>query len=284
MRAAITAVRREGFKVSLVYAAVDAAAVALLVNLALSVVQPAALPAGVSLPASVGRAVSFVTGTVVGDLMLPGAALVAFGAGAAVFLAEFLVRSRRPFVEQFESANPEVREALRTARDAVEDGAETRMARRLYEEVLDRLRATSSLGLIDLRRLAVTLLVVVAVSLASVQVAVVDLDLEGLGGGGPTGPGGQNQAPEFTGLKNGSAVLGDPTDVNAGDVDLNATLPTSGDGTGEAQDSARSYETSGLPTGDVESQEAGYAPAEELEDADLIREYNLRIRENETNG
>lgn len=51
-------------------------------------------------------------------------------------------------------------------------------------------------------------------------------------------------------------------------------------GGGEAEE--RVYNTGGFGDGTaVEAQRAGFAPSEVLEDADLIREYNLQIREEE---
>lgn len=267
---------------ALIYAAVDAAAVAVVLNFGLT------LFGGVSygpfvLPWFVATAVSLVTRTTVTQVTLSGSAVVALAAGSVVGLAEFVYRARKPVVEQFEAANPELSESLRTARDAFEDGAETRMALRLYEEVLSNLREASSVGLLDLRRLSLTLLLVAAVSLVGVQAAVVDLDLSGLGGGGSHAGTGPDEQP-YSGLKDGDSVLGDAEDVSAGDVDVDAPVSTGGDGTGEGDAAGNQYDAGGLPASSVESQQAGFAPSENLEDAELIREYNLRIRENATNG
>jgi len=125
----------------------------------------------------------------------------------------------------------------------------------------------------------VTLVVVLGLSLLSLQIAVLDLSLAGLAGGpdaaeGPTGP------SEYTGLQDGDQILGEPTDVEAGEEELEATIGTSGSGSGNASDVPRAYETGGFAgSADVESQQAGFSGEEQLEDAALIREYNLRIRE-----
>jgi hypothetical protein len=279
---AIRAVRREGRKVALVYAAVDAAAVAVVLNLAFTVFD-ARILGPFAVPSVVPRLISLVTRTTVTDVALSGDAVVAAAAGLLVGLVEFGYRSSRPLVEQFEAANPELREALRTARDAVEDGDETRMALRLYEDVLARLRSASSVGLLDLRRLSATLVLVAAVSLVGVQAAVVDLDLAGFGDRGGSG-GDDTREPSYAGLKDADGVLGDAEDVSSGDVDVDAPVSTGGDGTGGGETAGQQYDTGGLPSSAVESQQAGYAPPEELEDAELIREYNLKIRENATNG
>lgn len=275
MRAAVAAIRREGQKVAVVYAAVDAAAVALLVNVLVQVLPVPLVPDAVGLPAFAVPLFEAL-GVSLTDPAVTGAAVVGFLAGICTFGIEVAVRTRRPLVEQFEAANPSVREALRTARDAVEDGVDNRIARSLYADVLDRLRETSSVALLDVRRVGLTLVFVLVLSVASLQVAVYDLSLGGVGAdaGDATPP------DRYTGLQDPDEILGDPTDVSAGDEDLEARVETSGEGRGNASEVPRAYDTGGFAaSGDVESQQAGFEAAEQLEDADLIREYNLRIRE-----
>lgn len=284
VKKAIKAVRREGYKVAVIYAFVDAALVALGLNLLFELYTPSGLPASVPLPAAIqgplaaalpyGFPDAIATGTIIGVV-----------AGALVLVGEVVFRVRRPLVEQFEAANPSIQEALRTARDAVREGRDNRMTVALYEDVLARLRETSSVGLLNLRRLTVTLVIVVAVSLVSVQVAVVDLDLGDFVGNGqqdgePGGTPDQDRPQDaYGGLQNGSDILGDPTDVSAGRDEINATLPTQGGGTGGTSGPPSAYDSGGFSgSGDVESQQAGFAESEQLEDADLIREYNLKIR------
>ncbi|MFB6255175.1 MAG: hypothetical protein ABEH58_00335, partial [Haloplanus sp.] len=193
-------------------------------------------------------------------------------------------RVRRPLVEQFEAANPALRESLRTARDAVRADRRSRMVRRLYESVLDDLERSSSVDLLYLRRVAVTVFLITAVSVATIQVAVVDVSLAGLGdpeSGAQTG----GTDADYAGLRDGSAILGEPENVPEGSEELNTTIDTSGSGSGDGTDtrSAASYEDSGFAGQTVESQRAGFTERERLEDAELIREYNLRIREETDN-
>jgi len=277
MTRALRQVRREGYKVAVVYAVVDAALVALLANLAIQVLPVPVVPETVGLPDAVVPLLDRI-GIALTDPRVTGASVVGLGAGLGAFVIEVAVRTRRPLVEQFEAANPEVREALRTARDAVEDGVRNRIVLSLYEDVLEGLQDTSSVGLLDLRRVTVTLLVVLALSVASIQVAVVDLSLSGAGGDADTA--GTDRSVEYTGLQDGDRILGEPEDVEAGQDELEAGIGTSGAGGGNASDVPRAYDTGGFATaGDVESQQAGFAADERLEDAELIREYNLRIRE-----
>jgi hypothetical protein len=281
MQRAIQQIRREGYKIAAVYAVVDAAVAVLLTNLLLQILDVPSVPERVPLPGIVTAALDAV-GVTLADPTVTGASVVGLAAGFLVFVGEAALRTRRPLVEQFEAANPEVREALRTARDAVEDGVQNRIARSLYEDVLARLQHASSAGLLDFRRVAVTLLVVVALSLVNIQVAVVDISVGGIGDG-PAGEGsGDDRTSEYTGLKDGNSILGDPTDVSAGDDELEAGITTGGSGSGNASDVPRAYDSSGFATGgSVESQQAGFSESERLEDAELIREYNLKIREEE---
>ncbi|GGN22372.1 DUF7502 family protein [Halarchaeum nitratireducens] len=277
MAAALRAVRREGRKVAAIYATVDAVLLGLLADLACATI--AAVPARVALPAAAPIAA------------LPVPTLAAAVVGALVFATEYGYRTRRPLVEQFEAANPGVREALRTARDAVDAGSDTRMAARLYERVLDDLRETSSVALLDARRVAVTVVAVVVVSLLCVHAAIAGIAFDVGGGPGPAtagsggggGGGGGGTSDEYGGLQNGSGVLGDPTDARAGDDALNASVDASGGGPGG--DDPESYDAGGYTGGSdaaIESQQAGYDDPTGIEDAELIREYTLRIRSNQS--
>ncbi|WP_380676714.1 DUF7502 family protein [Salinigranum sp. GCM10025319] len=275
MRRALTAVRREGYKVALIYAAVDAVLAALVVNLFVQVLNPGWLPTTLPWPGVVADAISGPGGSPV-----PPQTSIVVGVvvGLVVLGSELLVRTRRPFVEQFEGANPEIREALRTARDAVRSGKESRMTVALYEEVLARLRSTSSVGLVNVKRVLLTVIVISAVSVASIQVAVVGLDIGDLRGE-EEGDDLDQRTSDYEGLQDASDVLGDPEDVTAGEEELNTTISTTGGGDDGSTSAASAYNSGGFAgSGDVEGQEAGFAEREQLEDAELIREYNLQIR------
>jgi hypothetical protein len=192
-----------------------------------------------------------------------------------VLVAEFFWRTRRPMVERFEAANPEINEALRTARDAVADGADTVMARRLYADVLDRLRDTSSRELLNVRRVAVTIVLIMLVSMGGIQVTVSDISL-------PERQPAANESSgigEYEGLRDGNSILGEETNVTAGSEELNASVGATRQGDQQGGGAQGTYETGGLPSdSDVQAQQAGFASEDEIEDAALIREYNLRIR------
>ncbi|WP_248896531.1 DUF7502 family protein [Haloplanus halobius] len=284
MARALTEIRREGWKVALIYAVADATLAVLVVNLLTTLLGVPGLPARLSLPGFVLDVLRGAGVTVAEPTVAVGVVL-GVAAGLVVLVAEVTWRVRRPLVEQFEAANPALRESLRTARDAIDAGRRSTIALRLYEDVLDDLRAASSVGLLDLRRIAVTVVLVSLVSVATIQVAVVDISIGGTAEPTDTAPGGGTTS-EYTGLRNGSSILGDPGDATAGEDDLDTTIDTSGAGSGDGADagSAAAYDNSGFDdAATVESQRAGFTDPEQLEDAELIREYNLRIREDSEN-
>ncbi|WP_049985405.1 DUF7502 family protein [Halobellus rufus] len=275
--AAIGEVRREVRNVAVLYATVEAALAALLVNLLLRLADPQWLAASVPIPGVAADALGGVP--LLGDALptaLPATALVGIAVGVLAFAVAYGLRVRRPLVEQFEAANPQLGEALRTARDAVDDGADTEMARRLYGDVIETLGSASTLELVETRRVVVTLALVALVSVASVQVAVVNPDLAGLLGVGaePT-----VDRPDDDGLQDGDEILGDPEDVGAGDDQENISVPGTGEGSADGPTGSDGGFGGGGGTGAFDSQQSGYAGQERIEDAELVREYNLRIRE-----
>ena len=279
IRAALSEVRREVRKAAVIHAASEGALVAVVAGLLLSLVTPAALSGAVGLPGVVFGALRRlpVIGAVVPRTIAVGW-VVAVGLGVVAFAAAFGLRLRRPLIEQFEAANPPVREALRTARDAVDGGRDTEMARRLYADVIATLRETSSLELVEGRRLLVTVLLIAGVAIAGVQVAVVNPDLGGLLAGGDAGSGTQ-QPNDDEELQDGEEILGDAEDVEAGDEVENITVPGTGDGGDDAPTAPGVGTGGGGGSGEFDSQQAGFAGNERIEDAELVREYNLRIRE-----
>ncbi len=283
METAITTIRHEGWKAGLIYALVDAVAAMLAVNLAVIVFDvpwtPPAVSLGVSLPDSVGAALGST-----GPLAVPGPALLGIAVAVVVLAGEFAWRVRQPLIERFEDGNPEVTDALRTARDAVERDVDSEMARRLYADVLDRLQETSSIALVDLRRVSVTVVIVLVLSVATVQATVYDVTVAGSGddAGIETA---DNESVEFSGLQDGSSVLGDESDVQSGEENLTARLDST-KGDEEINDSEDLPDTTtgvGGPGADssLEGQQAGFTQQEEVENAQLVREYNVRIRDQE---
>ncbi|WP_135828778.1 DUF7502 family protein [Halorussus halobius] len=278
VRSALAEVRREQYKVAVVHASLEAACLALAVNLLAGVVGVPALDAPV-LPSAFES-----SGVPAPDV---GTA-VALLAGVAAFAAGVGLRARRPAVESFEAANPEVAEALRTARDAVGDDRANPMALALYDDVLDRLRGTSSVRLVDRRRLVASVAVAFALGLASVQTAVVGVDLAGPPSDAAVGGTGDSEADRAA-LENGSTptlrdgdeLLGEPSEVDAGSENLTASVGSSPGGEG---DEARNYDSdgSGSDGGAVAPERAGFDSPERVEDADLVARYARELEGNQT--
>ncbi|PSP50791.1 hypothetical protein BRC67_08825 [Halobacteriales archaeon QH_3_68_24] len=284
VEAALTEVRRECWKAATLHAVVEATAVFFAANLVLVTVDPGWLPTRFVLPEAVGGLLAGALG-VSGPVGLPGSGTLAFVLGLVAFAVGIGYRVRRPLVEQFEAANPEVREALRTARDAVSDDADSPMARRLYADVLDGLSRSSGLALVDQRRLGVGVAAVVLLSVLTVQVAVLDLNL--FDADEEITDDGSAPANNYTGLLDGDQVLGDSEAVEAGEEELNASVESSGGGQDvgdEQQFPSDGAPGAGAPSDGVEGQQAGFAAPERVEDAELVREYNRRIRSEDGAG
>lgn len=264
IRQAIKEIRYEGYKAAGLHAIVDAAAVFLLVNLVALVFGRTLPPAG----------------------PLDGSTGLAAGIALLVFGVEFRLRTMFYTVEQFEATNPAVADALRTARDVANADDESPMAQRLYDDVITRLRRTSAAGFVDTRWLGGAIVVILLVSVLTVQAAVAGLTMSPAGGpatNGPengTAPGGGTVSGTDNGdsrLQDGDDVLGDPKKVDRGSDDLSTNI-SAGRG-GEAGDEEHSYDDSGFSADDdaVAAQRAGFEADQNLGDADLVRDYNLRL-------
>jgi hypothetical protein len=263
---ALRAVRREGWKAAAVSATVDG-------TCALVAVQFAVTVSGVDLPVPEAGPLS-------------GGAVLAVLAGLLVGVGEFTVRVRRPLVDRFGAANPEVATALRTARDTVARGRDDPMARRLYADTRERLERASSRGLLDVRRLAATVVVVAVLGAATVGVGAAGTTLFGPAdpgappGGGPGGTVDGTPAPdEYDGLRDGDEVLGTPGGVDRGSDDQTARVGTNPDASGERTPAGDGFDTAGdAATGEYDAQRAGFADESSIEDAELVREYYVRVQ------
>lgn len=263
---ALSAVRREGWKAAAVYAVVDGTLAFVLVNLAVTVTgtDAAALAVG----------------------PLPGRVVAALAVGLLVAGTEFGLRIRRPLVERFGEANPDVAEALRTARDAVARGRDDPMARRLYADTRERLLDASSRGLIDARRVAATVFLVLCLGAVTVQASAAGVVLlddspdgsEGANGGGV--PSAATPTPDgYDGLQDGDGVLGTPGDVTRGDENESADVGTNPDPEGQRTPSDGEFDTGGYAdSGSYDAQRAGFAGEDPVADADIVRAYSVRIR------
>ena len=130
-------------------------------------------------------------------------------------------------------------------------------------------------------RLGAMAVVITALSLATVQVAVLGLAL--FDRPEPTVDNSTDEAENYTGLLDGERVLGDREDVSVGDDNQTAQIDSTGGGRDVDEDRTfpdqeRRGGAEGSSSG-VDSQQAAFAAPEQVEDADLVREYNRRIRD-----
>jgi hypothetical protein len=281
IRTALSEINREGVKLAAIYAVIDAAVVVLLVNVVLTVFSVPVLPDQIPLDPTTSELLSDTLGlgTSGQPVLLSAGVLIGSATGIIVFVAEVWWRQRQPLIEQFEAANPPLRESLRTARDAVRRDADSAMINRLYSEVLNNLNKASSVGLLNFKRIAASLVLVAILSGATIQLAVVDIELTGQQDSVETIPG--ESETEYDGLQNGSSLLADPTDVPEGEAVENATVSStgSGDTDGNATDAPSGYQNTGFDSAtNIQSQRAAYDSGTDVEDAALIREYNIQIR------
>lgn len=263
--AAVDAVRREALKATLVVSAAEATCVLLALNLVASLAGVPILDRPVGTGALAGTPVPAPT---VGNCL-------AVAGGAVAFAVAVRLRRRHSAVERFEAANPGVAEALRTARDALEGDREGPMASALYRDVLGRLREASGTALLDTTRLTAVVLLAFVLSASTVGTAVVGIDVAGpatgpdgsVDGGGPA-----REAGTPVDLNDGDAVLGEETNVSAGEENVSADVGAGPGGEGERN---WSYDRSPGADGDgvVQPERAGYADAERVEEADLVQRY-----------
>lgn len=266
-------IRVEGAKAAFLHAVVEATLIALGGVFLLSSSE--------AVPETIGPA----SGPVVISL------LVAFLFGVFSFYLTY----RRRTLETFEELNPNVREALRTARDSARDGNETEMAQSLYKDVTEELKETSAEGFVSIKRVAASVVLLVGVGLLLLHASFLGVGgagdglfglNEGFGGDDAPDEGqqaGEEGATEYDELQDPDEVMGEEGEVLQGSENEEVQLRTGGEGeggnigergsTGEIEDR--------VGDSDVDAQRAEFAPDEEIEDAELVKEYNLRVRDEE---
>jgi len=210
-------------------------------------------------------------------------------------VSSFYLTYRRRTLETFEELNPNVREALRTARDSARDGEETEMAQHLYEDVAEQLKSTSAEGFVSLKRVMASVGLIVAVGLFLLHASFFGVGGPGDGlfgldenAGGDSAPddgqqAGEGGATQYDELRDPEEVMGEEGEVLQGTEEEQVQLRTGGEGeggeigergtTGEIEDR--------VGESNVDAQRAEFAPEEEIEDAELVKEYNLRVRDEE---
>lgn len=297
VRSALSEIRREGLKAGLVHAGIESAFVLLASTYGFNRLGVAPGRYTTELPPSVagglndvfarlGSSYSLEAGMTLG---LARSTALAFVVTAAFFMIDLSVTYRLRTVEAFESINPEVREALRTARDVSLDGETNTMARGLYRDVIARLKDTSSAGFVSKRRLLANLALVLFLGVVVIVASTLSLHFGGLGAGGLFGGGGgsgggaatQQQggdSTEYSGLKSPEEVLGEEGEVGSGSDEQALQLDRGGSSGTAGGSGGYGDNFQGSSSGSVDAQRSGYSSGDRIEDSELVKEYNLRIR------
>lgn len=292
---AVAEIRREAAKAAAVHAVLDAMLVFAVLRLSLqllSVGDGAEPVAAVPVPDAVGGSLRAIGIAVPDPVGVSAAALVVSATAVSWLVADAAFRYERLGVERFEAHNPVVEEALRTARDAAASDVETPVATELYRTVLRRLEETSSRAFLRRRQLfgvvaALALCSAGIVGVAGAGISPVDGggDVEvaagaGGGGAGGSGTGGGGGTGGGASRSGGSAdLLGEEGTVERGSETRSVRLRGEGpdDGSGEY-----GGESVAVDSSDVDASPAEFTDEQRPEAADLVREYNERIREDET--
>jgi hypothetical protein len=273
VQAALVEVRREELKAAAIYGAVDGAAVGAAVGLIGTVFDIEAV-------IGVSRLVEASTFT------MSLTAGLSVGLAVLTFLGEIAYRTRGEPCEHFEAATITVAPTLRTAREVSTEGRTDPMAARLYEDVLADLKQASSENLLRRGRLVAPLVVMSALSFGTIYVAASNIEVTtGVGSGPSTEDTADLRAEGGVGdttLQDGESVLGEATNVSAGNDPLNTTISADASG-GDRPDSepASSGFESSSQGADVDAQRTGYSDPEEIEDATVIKDYSVAIRDDD---
>jgi len=275
-------IRREGAKAAFLHGVVEATVFFIVVYFVLFTVQPDVVPETIPVEQA--------------GVDIPGSVVVSAVLALLFLVVDVYLVYRRRTLEYFENVNPQVDEALRTARDAAKRGDDSVMAEALYGDVLEELKETSSDGFVSIPRIAGSVVLVFAVAFL-----LLSATLGGFGGGQslfsdePTNQGASSSAGEGAGgggggsgnaegeLQSSEDVLGESGEVTRGTDERNVELDRSGSG-GEGDGGGTGSVGEGRDYSEgvsVEGQRTEFSPEEEIEDAELVKEYNLRVRSDE---
>lgn len=199
---------------------------------------------------------------------------VLLGLTGLFFLSDLFYRVRKYNVELYEEKNPELDEILRTARDNID--RQNIASQALFDELVDRARNVTSESIIPSQEIIKKIMAIgvlcsltVISGLSGFQVdvqtnaLVPDIDVPG---GGE-----EDSGNESVTLRNGTSILGDPSDIDVEQRDLEFEIS----GNGEASNQEFSF-SSDSEDFSMESSRSGVD-----ENRRLAREYSTALREME---
>ncbi len=241
---ALKRLKREFIKVNLLQASLDALLVFLTANLVLFLFS-------ITLTARVSNAVVLAVLSI------------------AVFLLDLAYRARHYRLEIYEERNPELREILRTARDHPEQ--DTFVARAMVQDLMGRLRRTTSDSIIPTRALIQKILLVGALSFLTLLSGLTSFQLQEHGGTLLPDPPQVDDGEERPVLRNSSEIYGEASDISAADLDLGFNITGEGD-SGEDDAGGASFRSGG----DAVLEAAGSGLEEDLA---LARQYSVAVKQ-----
>jgi len=191
------------------------------------------------------------------------------GFTSVFFLFDLIYRVRKYNVELYEEKNPELNEILRTARDNIDNKNIASQA--LFDELVETAREVTSESIIPSQEIIKKVLVIGALCFLTIFSGLLNIHIEGpdqalfpeLGGDNEG-----NQEQEID-VRNGSQILGEPTDIDIQERDLQFEIQ----GTGEASEQEFSFNTEDEEF-TVDSTMSGLD-----EDRELAKRYSDSLRE-----
>ena len=194
---------------------------------------------------------------------------ILIGATSLFFLTDLIYRVRKYNVELYEEKNPELNEILRTARDNID--RKNIASQALFDELVETAREVTSESIIPSQEIIKKVLVIGVLCFLTIFSGLLNIHIEGpdraifpeLG----TENGGTTQ--QQIDVRNGSQILGEPTDIDIQERDLQFEIQ----GTGSASEQKFSFSTDDEDF-TVDSTMSGID-----EDRELAKKYSDSLRE-----
>lgn len=165
---------------------------------------------------------------------------VLIGVSSVFFLVDLIYRVRKYNVELYEEKNPELNEILRTARDNIDNKNIASQA--LFDELVETAREVSSDSIIPSQKIIRKVLVIGGLCFLTIFSGLMNIHIEGpdqaifpdLG----LDSSNNTEEPQID-VRNGSQILGQPTEIDIQERDLEFEIQ----GTGSASEQEFSFST-----------------------------------------
>lgn len=162
---------------------------------------------------------------------------VLIGATSVFFVLDLIYRVRKYNVELYEEKNPELNEILRTARDNIDNKNIASQA--LFDELVETARDVTSESIIPSQDIIKKVLVIGALCFLTIFSGLLNIHIEGPDQALFPELGGDNEGNQEQDIdvRNGSQILGEPTDIDIQERDLQFEIQ----GTGKASEQEFSF-------------------------------------------